>query len=222
MNEYSIYKSKTESIEFVDEGEFSSSDTKNELLFDGYTYVGQIEGKSIDDVQEKYKHKSDFYLTSDESLYNPYEDEFPFSSLTIEETNIKIYEYHRLKSLPDKSSATITLHIQSYLKARIDSRTVKTVKGEKKGIFGKSDILEKHKEFYVSNHKIKEKDKTIDGDRLAFDIQNAYLLIEKSGYEVQSITPISNRGVIEYYNPTSIAVGFSYTSGMIIIANKKS
>lgn len=69
-------------------------------------------------------------------------------------------------------------------------------------------------------------DKTIDIVRLNEDINNEVAELNRSGYEIISITPITS-GEYKYnyrdskYNPNwSWSYGFGYTSGVVILAKK--
>ncbi len=60
----------------------------------------------------------------------------------------------------------------------------------------------------------------VDGNSLAIEIQKACNDLVDSGYQVTQVMPVSSGGN-NYKNGVGYGYGFSYTSGVIIVATNK-
>ena len=119
------------------------------------------------------------------------------------------------------------IYVPSFFKPIGKEVTKKVPTGEKKkGFFGgEKDVTTEVKEWQQTGYS----DRWIDGERLANDIANAVSELNKEGFEVVTITPITS-GEYNYewaqqkrgYGGSGYGYGYgySYTEGVTIVAKK--
>lgn len=114
--------------------------------------------------------------------------------------------------------------VAAYFEPVIQEQIVKVPTGEKKkGLLGESNVMREEKKMVQTG----VSDKKIDTIRLTNDLHQVVEGLNKSGFEVVSVTAVaSGKHGYENYSrhpntaDTAVSWGYSYTDGLMVVARK--
>jgi hypothetical protein len=114
------------------------------------------------------------------------------------------------------------VYVQSKFKPVGKWETVHVPTGEKKkGLLGEREVMKEEKRWIQTGFS----DSEIDGEAFAKEVEQAIAQLNKEGYEVQSVLPITSgqynwRASRELHLSYGYGYGYSFTEGAIIIGRK--